>query len=804
MICKGLTLSILFFLYLCFISITSLYSNIVINEVCYDPLGSDDYHEWIEFFNNGTTDVDMEDWELYSGGSEFTLTYTFPHFVLRPLHYLLLAEEDCSDAHLFANITLQNGGSESDGICLLSPDGLYTDTILYDSPNTNQLSDDISENGTELCPDVTEGHSLARLHDGVDSNSAIDWFDCSSPTPGSANIIPVNLCFGVPIIQIHEFDVKLHTPIHNLSTTNVYNSQENVEIRLDDNPYNTMIIPKIAPQDSVVIDITIHVPQQGAHKVSLFLNILHDVNPVDNLWITSIFLGEIPVIFNEILYFPSPDNQEWIEIQNRGNTDLSIHNLHLKDASHNEILFDLDIQAKAYKVLCVDSVDFVHNYPNCPVSAILKLNHWVTLNNDEETIWLSNDEGEILDSLHYVGTSQAYDRSLERRNPSSAHAVWEICLVPGGGTPGLINSNYTPSTKVTINFVQVIAQGDSLLHKIHLQCDESMNDIHLTGRQFDDSDDLGELVIDRYISLPADSVCLFTQQHPGDGYHAFQYQIETVAPSSGGSSTSEYWSYYNSNSLPFVVNEIMYDPLTGYPEWLEIRRNANLPNYPHVMIHITSDSVMWQPDKSQFTVIIDDEEDAETLCEQYQFTTGRFVYDLPSLLNSGEDLYFSDTFGNTWDAFTYDPGWSLDKGVSIERIQPALLPGSDNWSPCLAVCGGTPGAENSVYVHQVPTTSSISIHPNPFFPKKQDICEIRFAFPRAISRVSCKIYDLKGRLIRVLADQSLVSAVGTFLWDGKNDSAKALPIGVYIVYFEAYDKDQGNKFHRQNTIVLGD
>ncbi len=819
MICKGISLPVLFTYLICLLSIPALYSDIVINEVCYDPISSDDYHEWIEFFNNGTEDVDMEDWQLYSGGSDFSATYTFPFFILRPQHYLLLAEEDFSNAHLWSNITLQNGGAESDGIRLTSPDSSYTDTVLYDSPNTNQLPDDIHDIGTELCPDVPEGHSLARLHNGVDTNTSADWFDCSSPTPGSANLIPINLSIGIPIIEIIEFNIKINTPIHNLSTTSVYNSKEYLEIKLDNEIYSSIQIPDIIAQDSIMIDITIHCTIPGLHKVSLNLNVSNDINPVDNLWITSIFVGEISLILNELLYSPSPDNQEWIELYNRGNADLSLFNLHLRDEAQNEVTFNLDIPAQGYKVLCTDSLDFVHNYPNCPGLSIVKLSHWVTLNNDEETIWLTDDADKTLDSLHYIGSTQAYNRSLERRSTGLSFPIWDICMLAEGGTPGLPNSIVIPEALVYIDSVQIMAENDSLIHKVQFHKDESVSDIHLICLQFDSSTGLGESIIDTYLSLTDDSVFVFKQAIPGIGYHAFQYKIECeyktivpltsgsfisdVAPTSGGSSPSEYWSYYNSNSLPFVVNEIMYDPLTGMPEWLEIRRNADLPKYPQLRIHITADSVTWQPDDSQFFVIVHDEQDAESLCEQYSINPEQIISGLPSLSNSGESIFIEDAFNNRWEEFAYVPDWSKDKGISIERIQPALLPGSDNWSPCLAAIGGTPGQENSVFIQQMPTSTNVRIQPNPFFPKRQETCEIRYSFSRPISRVSCKVYDLKGRLVRILADQSLVSAEGSFLWDGKNQSSKNLPIGVYLVYFEAYDQEQRNAFHKQNTVVLG-
>ncbi|HQJ96707.1 MAG TPA: lamin tail domain-containing protein, partial [Candidatus Cloacimonas sp.] len=132
----------------------SLKAEIVINEVCYDPVGSDEGFEWIELYNNGSTGIQLEGAKILSGGSSYAVQYTLPFFELRPHRYLLIGGASLFTAQLNYNFSFQNGGSETDGICYVSPDGTYTDTVLYDSPNSNQLFDDHNLAGTHFAPDV--------------------------------------------------------------------------------------------------------------------------------------------------------------------------------------------------------------------------------------------------------------------------------------------------------------------------------------------------------------------------------------------------------------------------------------------------------------------------------------------------------------------------------------------------------------------------------------------------------------------------------------------------------------------------
>ncbi|MGC9362059.1 MAG: lamin tail domain-containing protein, partial [Candidatus Syntrophosphaera sp.] len=48
-------------------------SGVVINEVCYDPVGADAGHEWIELYNAGDAEVNLEGALLLSGGSSYSI-----------------------------------------------------------------------------------------------------------------------------------------------------------------------------------------------------------------------------------------------------------------------------------------------------------------------------------------------------------------------------------------------------------------------------------------------------------------------------------------------------------------------------------------------------------------------------------------------------------------------------------------------------------------------------------------------------------------------------------------------------------
>ncbi|NLN85597.1 MAG: lamin tail domain-containing protein, partial [Candidatus Cloacimonetes bacterium] len=135
------------------------FARVVINEVCFNPVGPDSGKEWIELYNAGDEDLNLEGAKLFSGGRVFTEVFEFPHFILRSKRFLLIGDSQVENAVFVIPLAFQNGGSATDGIRYVSPDGTYTDTVLYDQPNLNMLPDDSGYPGVSFAPNPPEGWS---------------------------------------------------------------------------------------------------------------------------------------------------------------------------------------------------------------------------------------------------------------------------------------------------------------------------------------------------------------------------------------------------------------------------------------------------------------------------------------------------------------------------------------------------------------------------------------------------------------------------------------------------------------------
>lgn len=166
-------------------------TEVVINEVYYDPQGADSTLEFLELYNSSDNDICIGAWDVQTAGPSFSIVLTIPENVAIKAkgYYLIGGQSNVGNFGVTADLiddslVMQNGGSESDGARIRDEDNNVVDTVLYDEPNSNNLPDDTGVSGISLAVDVSEGHSLERTSPGSDSNqSAVDFADKTAPTP---------------------------------------------------------------------------------------------------------------------------------------------------------------------------------------------------------------------------------------------------------------------------------------------------------------------------------------------------------------------------------------------------------------------------------------------------------------------------------------------------------------------------------------------------------------------------------------------------------------------------------------------
>lgn len=188
---------------------------VVINEFMPNPEGSEGNGlEWIELYNAGSAEVDLEDWRVNrwqngEPGAYGTGVVTLPEGTsLAAGAHLLIGEENIATADVTASGNL--GMTGSGAIQLQDCDGDRVDTVLYGADSEDGVTDDSGNVGTSNAPVPGDGESLARWRDGVDTDQASADFVLSfgeDITPGTSNPErePIPCDAGDPGIVVNEF-----------------------------------------------------------------------------------------------------------------------------------------------------------------------------------------------------------------------------------------------------------------------------------------------------------------------------------------------------------------------------------------------------------------------------------------------------------------------------------------------------------------------------------------------------------------------------------------------------------------------
>jgi hypothetical protein len=274
-----------------------------------------------------------------------------------------------------------------------------------------------------------------------------------------------------------------------------------------------------------------------------------------------------------------------------------------------------------------------------------------------------------------------------------------------------------------------------------------------------------------------------------------------------------------------VINEIMYAPLPGNSEYVEFinpgKTDVDLSGWTlsdlpgsdgqSNTFTLASGSRIFHP--GEFFVLAAD----SSALNLFPFLTAveprllTIVNKGLSLNNEGDRLVLRDPGGSNIDSLDYSPSWhhpsvTDETGRSLEKINPLLRSGdSRSWSTCTRTLGGTPGEQNSLYSAQFHLASRLSFSPNPFSPDGdgyEDVTIIHFELPVEVATISVSIYDVRGRLIRRLADNEPSGSRGEIVWNGYDDEQQKARIGMYLVYLEALSVVGGVLEETKGVVVL--
>jgi len=276
--------------------------------------------------------------------------------------------------------------------------------------------------------------------------------------------------------------------------------------------------------------------------------------------------------------------------------------------------------------------------------------------------------------------------------------------------------------------------------------------------------------------------------------------------------------HYQRNDL--VINEIMAAPLTGDPEYIELynptNQTINIVGWLYSETGGTKGitdtcSALIKP--GMYAVIAADTNiyNAFPYLRTPDSTQKVFIAGSLGLNNDADLVKIADVFRTMIDSVYYSDNWYNPNlpgsGRSLEKINPALN-GNDgkSWSSCTNPNGGSPGLKNSIFTNSTTQQGEITISPNPFSPDNdgfEDFTIISYKLKNTVSQVRMKIFDVKGRLIKTIMNNQASGQSGQVVYNGLDDDNRKLRLGIYIVFLEALNDQNGVVETIKTTMVVG-
>jgi len=531
------------------------------------------------------------------------------------------------------------------------------------------------------------------------------------------------------------------------------------------------------------------------------------------------------LVFNEVMADPDPAiryEEEYLELINRSNYHVNLKGWQLQVNERSYLLEALNIEPVNLELM--------------PGQFLLISG--VALPNEGAVLSLYNKEGTVVHAASYRipwdGPHWKQEGGWALESPDADQlcrisANWEYTEDPEGGTPGRINSNYglrvdeeSPvllyagvgdagvdgAGELFLHYSEPLALSQDLRAKIRLDPGGAEPDTVLFADPLREILQLSfsqgfQLWPNYRLSVSGISDCM---ANVSDDY-VFK---------AGAVSKPEYAS--------LLINEIMYDPEEGKPEYVELYLpGEQILDLKDLAIHVKEEGgsadhpIALSPhsrliEPGQYLVLTDC---VPQLRDAYDLeVSGQWVEveGLPGLNNSSGIIYLSDRAANVVDLAEYSDEMHMEllddpRGISLERVSVSRSgKDADNWHSAASIVGyATPGMENSQSYGGSDSDLLLEVSSEVFSPDNDANMDLLEIFIRTHGNdwvISLVITDLHGKIVRVLANNDLAAPSVSYSWDGEGDRGAMQPMGFYVIHARGYRPQTGEQWIRRKAVGL--
>lgn len=552
------------------------------------------------------------------------------------------------------------------------------------------------------------------------------------------------------------------------------------------------------------------------------------------------YISEIPevgdVVINEIMFENPDDSEEYIELHNNSDKILDLSGLVISTQRVDGTLTTTGtipsgtiVYPNSHIAFCKSPED-VRRYFEVPSEAQIAAMTFSALNNTSATLLLTNSSKDLIfDQFTYA--SSWHDASLTSVKGVSLEKINSQLLTQDSqnwqsasenvkfGTPGYKNSSFIEiaNIKPRLTSLEMTEDKTGLVLRFSKEMDFYIANYVVAGI----GSPAGVSIIDKY-TVQLTFSTTFVEKI------VYVLDISIVDFSGNPLEITEY--KFGVPELPeygdLIINEVLFENPDGVDEYIEIyNKTEKIIDVSGLKITtlksdgtqntgnlIPNKSAIYPYDYLAFCKRPDVVREYYTSPENAQFVS----MSIPTLNNSDATLLLvNPTTDEIFDELTYSSKWHHPlvknaKGVALERINPDLpTQDASSWhSASSEVNYGTPGYKNSQHREITPSTEqekTVWLNPESFSPDNdgfEDVCFIQYNMGEEGYVANVIIFNAIGQKIYTVCSNSLLGVEGQLSWDGRTNQGKYASVGVYVVFFEAINANNGKRMLKKLPIVV--
>ena len=784
--------------------------------------------EYIEIFNASNKVFDLNNWTI----SDASSTTTLSNYILKAGDLLIIANaSDVSSFSSFGNVlgvsSLPSLNDADDQIILKDEAATVIDELSY---NRTWYKDINKQDG---------GWAIEQINPFSDCSGANNFSASNNNaggTPGVQNSVFDTLpdttspaLMNAIVVGTDSILLTFNELLDSTSTTSASNYSFNTnavaaQARNQGPEYTSVLIILGTPlEEGVINTITV------SNVLDCSDNSIGTQNTADLVIPAQANFREI--VINEIYADPNPSiglpEAEFIELYNASNKIFELVGWTIGDPSSVASLDPLVFSPGEFLIICEEGSRIAFE----TYGKTQEKSSFPSLGNSDN-LFLRDQNGVLIDQVYY---KENWFRNVNKENggytleqinplkPCTGENNFIGSSASIGGTPGTQNSAFDLSPDQngpSVKDVFVISE-DSLF----IEFDESVTNGSLDSAEFVFSN--SNMALKTNLYGPEDLSLGLKLLNPLDSGQLFNLSIKYLADCVGNLIDE---SFQIELALPeiaernnIVINEILFNPKSGGDDYVEMYNrsekvisleNWKLANYNDSITNpkpVAEKAILLFP--NQYIVFTTD---ANFVINNYPFAVAERIFEIPSMpsySNEEGSVYILDQNDNVIDNVNYtdDMHFALLQdadGVSLERLDPNRASNdAGNFHSAAENQGfGTPGYLNSQYFPETKFSGEITVDPELFSPDNdgfQDIVNINYEFDAPGFVANVTVYDEQGRVIKTLVKNELLGAKGIFTWNGITDEGTKARIGIYLIFFEAFNQSGDKEIFKKPCVVAG-